>query len=124
MDTAQRGIALRKTLVVLLIVVVVVTVGIFIFQKATYKPEYRKVSDQFIAALTSNDATTSFSLMTKRLQNEKNRDSWPKELTGTFKDYTGTPEYFETVQMENPGQVHGKEGAYRVKYRLPFDGES
>jgi hypothetical protein len=120
-DTAQRGIALRKTLLVLLIVVVIASVGLLVFQKVTYKAEYRKVGDQFITAITNNDATTSFNMMTKRLQNEKKRDGWSTELAGTFKDYTGTPEYFETVQMENPDQVYGKEGAYRVKYRLPYE---
>lgn len=120
MSTAQRGIALKKLLIVLFVVVAVVTVGLAIYQKTTNKPEYRRAGDQFMASITTNDAQGSFGLMATDLQKQKPMQEWQKELNDNFDSYIGKAVYIDDFRVEDPKNMYGDAGAYRIKYRLPY----
>lgn len=120
MDTAQRGIALRKVLIVLLIVAVVTITATFIFQGSAKKPTdlgYRAVGDQFMTDITSDRAKAAYDLMAPELQEQKSEDTWIEVLNTSFSGYDKAKRFDES-KVEDPDKVYGEAGGYVLKYRL------
>lgn len=122
MSTAQSGIALKKTPIVLLVIVVMVAIGAaLIFRAPPSKPkapDYRKIGDQFMASITGQNTEAAYNSMTTDLQAQKSHDEWMAALRDTFSAYTSKAEFIEGSKAEDSENVYGESGAYYLKYRL------
>ena len=122
MGTSQGGIALIKTLIVVFAVVIIAVVGIALLQPKKNHTSadngYRRVGDQFMADLTSQNFDKAYNLMSVDLQSEKSEDEWLTSLKDTYESYTADADFFETVKL--PSSQAGDEGtdAYQLRYRL------
>lgn len=110
-----------RTLIIILVAVAFVVVGILLLQGGGGKGgsnEYRKVGDQFMAAITGSNPEAAYNLMTDDLQGEKSKDGWTAALNETFQDYTEKAEFIEDSSDEDREAAYKKSGVYPLKYRL------
>src|SRR5438445_720828 len=101
---SQSGIARLKLLIVLAVVVIAGFGGLLAYQKLTYKPPYRMAGDQFMKALASRDATTSYGLFSENLKKQYTEDSWKQAINSSFANYNGKPIF---VKQESVSDPHG-----------------
>ncbi|HKU19110.1 MAG TPA: hypothetical protein VJP80_07645 [Candidatus Saccharimonadales bacterium] len=121
----QRGTSLLKVVMVLFVVLFVIFGIKLVYQKVTYKPPYRQAGDQFMSALTKDDASASYALFSNNLKKEFSNTDWKQQVDSAFGGASSKAKYAGITTVSDAQNQYGS-GAdpQQLKYTLTLKGKN